>query len=264
MQNVELTALMRQSFLENPVSVKRTHGFEIYLNPEDWMVASSIATFGNWDLAGTLVFHDNIRHGDAVVDVGADIGWFTLLASALVGSKGKVLSFEPDPSSFDFLSRSVTHNGFAQVMLFQECISDRDGFETLYLSKVPGQHSMIGDRISKADETGTSVRVPSRKLDTMLQQLNTNRIDLLKIDAEGAEPRIVSGASETLGQKRVRNIYMECTPKSWGSYGRLIEELHRLFEVYLVVSSFPRLRFARLTAQSMPTDEGNLYLRLRE
>jgi FkbM family methyltransferase len=195
----------------------------------------------------TELFINLIRNGSTVIDVGANIGFFTLLAAKLVGDKGLVLSFEPEPTAFSLLTQSVERNGFSNVRLFQKCISSVDGQEQLHLSvtRNKGLHSIARDL------GGPSLVVESARLDTIASTLGIGSIDLLKIDVEGAEPEVLEGAVGLISGSRVRNIIMEWEhPETWARRNDILEMIFSRFDVYEFVRSLPFVPARRLASDS--------------
>ncbi len=246
--------------------MKRTHGFEICLNPEDMGISPSIGVLGWYELRTTELFIEVLRKGFTVVDVGANIGFFTLLAANIVGEEGTVLSFEPEPANFSFLSRSVQRNNFSNVRVYQKCVSDVDGQRMLYLSGTSnkGTHSIV------RESGGTSITVPSTRLDTETSNIGVGRIDLLKVDVEGAEPEVLSGALRLLSEDRITNMILEWDrPETWSQHQGLVKRLLSSFNVYEMPRSLPFLPLRKIK-ENTPANSlfrnpfgTNLYLRLR-
>ena len=184
--------ILQEVYLKHPITLKHTYGFDISLDPEDLGISPSIGVLGWYELRTTELFLQLLQKGFTVIDVGANVGFFTLLAAKLVEKEGTVLAFEPEPTSFSLLSGSVLRNNFSNVKLSQKCVSDIDGRRTLYLSSTRhrGMHSII------RDSGGTSVTVPSTRLDTEVSRLGIDHVDLLKIDVEGAELEVLKGIGD--------------------------------------------------------------------
>lgn len=142
-----------------------------------------------------LAFAHFLRPGMTVVDVGANIGFFSLVAAKLVGSMGRVLAVEPEPANCGRIARNVELNRYANVEVAQVALGDRSGEVTLHLASDHGHHSML-DR--SPDRAGNSITVPMLTLDTLLASRNIGRVDLLKIDVEGYEVEVLRGAAETI------------------------------------------------------------------
>lgn len=133
----------------------------------------------------------HIRPGDVVLDVGAHIGIFTVYASKKVGESGKVFSFEPEPENLRILKKNVAINGCSNVQVFPFALSNEEGNIKLFVQELPGRHSIMGG-------SPVDIQVPVRKLDDVVYELALSRVNVLKIDAEGAESKILSGAKKTL------------------------------------------------------------------
>jgi hypothetical protein len=103
--------------------------------------------------------------------------------------------------------------------------------KTLWLSANPGLHSII----KSSSDQGISVN--STTLDISLKNLGIKRIDLLKIDVEGAEPQVIEGARKTLAEFRIHNIIMEWNREAWLQHSLLIDYLFNTFDVYQIVKS---------------------------
>jgi FkbM family methyltransferase len=146
------------------------------------------------------------------VDVGANIGWFTLLASR----RAKLVhAFEPEPTNAKLLRRSLDFNELTNCNLHQIAVADFNGKSKLYLShESAGRHSLIrGTRSEQIEvEVGT--------LDGLLPG---GTIDILKVDTEGSEPEVLAGATELIAGHRVKNIIMEWNPNSWTKRTSLLE-----------------------------------------
>jgi FkbM family methyltransferase len=139
--------------------------------------------------------YSQIRPGMIVADVGAHIGTFTLLASKKVGEWGKVIAVEAEKNNFNQLNKNLELNGIKNVMPIKIALSDFNGEKDFFITKGSGCHSFsppVGQEIVD------KIKIKVKSLDTLMKELNIEKIDLLKIDAEGAELEILKGAQETL------------------------------------------------------------------
>lgn len=119
-----------------------------------------------------------LKKGDTFIDIGANNGYFSLMASLLVGQKGEVYSFEPTPSTFKRLETNVRINGFKNIKTFKLALGEKTGLLKLNISKKEdGQNSLI----NITNKNG-SVPVKVVKLDKILRK---KKVDLIKIDVEG-------------------------------------------------------------------------------
>jgi FkbM family methyltransferase len=168
-----------------------------------------------------------LRPGDMVVDAGAHVGLFTLLAGRLVAPTGEVHAFEPVPINFERLAHNVTLNGLANVRLNPVALGDTAGDVILGLD----DERLVGE--STCDYTiggkHEAVRVPVETLDSYLGQSGDRRVRLAKIDVEGFESRVIKGLGETLLKAPPEAIMFEINAKMLLGHGssptEIIEEL---------------------------------------
>ena len=98
-------------------------GHKIWLDKGDSLYVSLL---GEWESKEKKVFEKNISKGDIVVDVGAHIGTHTLTFARIVGDKGTVFAFEPDPRNFEILRKNIKINNYQNVTLVNKVVSDKD------------------------------------------------------------------------------------------------------------------------------------------
>ena len=134
-----------------------------------------------------------IENGMVVVDIGANIGVYTILVTEKVGENGKVIAVEPEPQNYNQLLENMRLNNFKNVIPQNIALTDHEGFENLYISSYSDGHSLLL-RENEID----SIKVLVRTLDGLLEELDLKRIDIIKIDAEGSEIPILKGAEKTL------------------------------------------------------------------
>jgi len=165
----------------------------------------------NWEPNETAYFTSRVGSGDVVLDIGANIGWFTLLGAKLTGSKGRVYSFEPRPETAKMLRRTIAHNNLQnQVDVFETAVSDRRGELKLAVvpnAENPGGSFLITENILR--DSIPSVSVKTAPLDELLEGV---KADFVKIDVEGAEPMVFAGAMKTI-QRSHPIILSELHPK---------------------------------------------------
>ena len=125
------------------------------------------------------------QSGWVVAVVGAFVGYYVLIASKMVGSKGKVLAFEPEPRNFAILLKNIRDNKLIDVVIpLRLALSDKDGYELLTLSSQPPMHSTVSIPNLSYAYKDSKIIVKARRLDTLLEELHLRRVDLLKIDVE--------------------------------------------------------------------------------
>lgn len=195
---------------------------------------------GTWRL-----FHDVLRPGDTVVDVGAHVGVFSCLAAALVGPTGHVYAFEPDSDNRRQLLRNVALNGFqGRVTIDKRAVAATEGRATFYrCADNDGGHALYDPA-----KHGANVRTreaPSQRpvtvttLDACIRQ----PIRLLKIDVEGAEPLVLRGALQRIREDRpvvvceVNAMGLQCLGESEQSLRQIMQGLG--YREYILADAAP-------------------------
>ncbi len=198
----------------------------LYVHDErDQVISQTLRTARVWEPYETSLLVRMLTPGDTFVDVGANIGYFSLLAARCVGAGGQVFAFEPDPDNAALFRASIVLNGFEQrIDLAEAGLSDSAQRGALYLSA-----DNLGDhQIYAGAEARPSVPIELLRGSDYLQG-KLNRIDLLKIDTQGSEFQVVNGLLPLLQRlPPALRIMLELTPYSLrqaGASGRELIEL---------------------------------------
>jgi FkbM family methyltransferase len=159
---------------------------------------------GAYEREETALLLRHLRPGMTVVDVGANVGYYSLAAAARVGPTGRVIAVEPSPYAADRLERTIRDNRLSQVRVERHALGSRPGEFPLY-QPLPDNHtpSLLGEPGRPA------VSVSVRTLDACLQAWQVDRVDLLKVDVEGYEFEVLAGAATSLAGGRVGAILCE-------------------------------------------------------
>jgi FkbM family methyltransferase len=185
------------------------------------------------------IFKNFLKHNMTVLDVGANIGVYTKIASEIIGRKGRVFSFEPEPKNFEALKRAVSNNILNNVVVSPKALSNEVGHVRLYKDEVNiGNHSLSKDNLLKGADY---VEVQSTTVDKYF--VGKGGVDLIKMDIQGSEAKVIEGAKSILNKYKP-DIMMEFWPqglrhcgsdpvgllKQLQSYGyslRLIDKTHK-------------------------------------
>ena len=161
-----------------------------------------------------------VRPGWRALDVGANVGYYTLLLANLVGPTGNVWSFEPAADTFASLERNVGLNpkSSARIRLLRLALSDREGSASL----VTGTHHGLA-RLGEAADAGAEP-VSVTTLDRLLEHEGRPQVDLIKVDIEGAEGRLLDGAAATLERCRPW-LMVELYPAGLALFGTSVEQV---------------------------------------
>ncbi|MBW8049692.1 MAG: FkbM family methyltransferase [Cytophagales bacterium] len=174
------------------------HGHKMYLDYKDSL---NLSIRGSHEPFTTEFVKTQINKNDIVIDLGANIGYYTLIFARCVGEGGVVFAFEPDPDNFQLLVKNVKVNGYHNVILINKAVSNYTGKIKLYLSE-----DNYGDhRIYKPLERRKSIEIESIRLDDYFKDKNIE-INFIKMDIQGAEYGAIQGMSSIL--KKYEKIKM--------------------------------------------------------
>ncbi|HEY9208099.1 MAG TPA: FkbM family methyltransferase [Acidovorax sp.] len=171
-----------------------------------------------------LALRQCIQPGSVVLDIGANVGYFTAHMSQLVGSAGLVHAFEPEPRNFSLLSRNVAANHLRNVVLHPMALGDREDTGVLHISDFSGGMHRLYPSNCCGDAT---IKVPIRRLDSMF---SPGQISVIKIDVEGFEPFVLSGAQKLLDGQDVKIISEYCPPAMLEAGASLVTFLEQLIQ----------------------------------
>jgi FkbM family methyltransferase len=196
-----------------PVPI-RLPEFTMYVRLDDWAVGARVAVKRQYEPHVSRVMRSRIQPGMVVVDVGANIGYYSLLAARLVGSAGKVIAFEPGADNVELIQRSARANGFGQIETHRLAVADREGEVRFNMDDSNGG-------IHRGELGRNAVLVRSVSLDEQLR--DEPRVDAIKIDIEGAEGLALRGMSAILSRCRP-SLFLEFTPDALPAYSGLSGE----------------------------------------
>ena len=197
-------------------------GATLVLNTGDWL-QKYIYYFGLWEPHLTAWITRQLRPGDTFIDVGANIGYFSLLASRIVGETGRVVAIEASPTIAEQLNANVALNRVANVRTINLAVADRKGREPLF-SGPDGDSGWT--TIIPRDECRLDGYVQADTLTGMLEPHEAQSTRLVKIDVEGAEARVLDGMVSMLWTGRPDlEIVIEVTPARLGQQGRSVKDI---------------------------------------
>ncbi len=196
---------------------------KFYIDKWDTTVSQELLLSGKWEEYETELFKKSIKKGDVVIDIGAHIGYYTLIAARIVGDRGRVYAFEPDPKNFHLLKMNVEENGYKNVILVNKAVADTDGEMRLFLNaENTGDH-----RIYQSGDQRKSVNIEVITLDKFFKNKN-KRIDLIKMDIQGAEVRALKGSQRIIKENDNLKILTEFWPRGLYLSGSSAQEYAKL------------------------------------
>lgn len=166
------------------------NGFNIYFGKEDSGLVEFILTNNDYETETRMAIEGILKPGDVFVDLGANIGFFTLLAARLVGHEGKVFAFEPTPRTKEFLVKNVKENDFSdRVVIENFAISDRRDKVMFNITALSECNSISTGEVGQYD----IIEVDTISIDEYFLEKNLKRINCIKMDIEGQELQAIRG-----------------------------------------------------------------------
>jgi FkbM family methyltransferase len=198
--------------LDRTVSVDTEWG-PLFIDASDEVIRPAIAEHGVWEPGETALLLGWLAPGMTFVDIGAHVGYYTVLAARRVSPGGLVFAFEPSPRNYELLLANVWRNELTNVVCFPWAVSDHMGFLDLFLDE-----RNTGDNRLFQGDRGPGVRVRAVALDT-LPSIRPP-IDVVKIDVQGAEEAVIEGMKHLLSRSPNARITLEYWPFGLRALGR--------------------------------------------
>lgn len=217
-------------WLASDVKTRTVFGDQMIVNAAD-LIGRSIYYFGKWEPNLTHYILDHLREGDVFIDVGANIGYFSILAGKAVGQKGSVVAIEAIPQTFERLCSNLELNGI------RNCRSLK-----LAAWNTPGEISLFA-KAGRPDGTSTAIpdwaekwgnqqefKVPCAPLSSILTANEIAKARLIKIDVEGAEWRVLEGMWDTISECRPdMEVVLELAQEGLQAEGKTCDDVVELF-----------------------------------
>ncbi|MCX6924886.1 MAG: FkbM family methyltransferase [Verrucomicrobia bacterium] len=201
------------SFLKKLLRVRRrvvqTEDGKFFIDPVSIFASGLLSKDGyEPDMVNTL--RSILRVGDTFLDIGANEGYFSIMAAQIVGLSGTVISVEPQTRLQSVLFRNILENSAYNVNIFQRVISDSIGVGTLSLA--PDVNTGSSGLFRATKYAVPTELVPQTTLTQFLHLLRVDRIRLMKVDVEGFEHEVVLGSREVFANGLIENLALELHP----------------------------------------------------
>ncbi len=254
-------ALCRNAYLGGDMAVCRVLGrYRMFVDTQDVGLSTFLLLDGYWEMWTTEAMLRFVRPGMTAVDIGANLGYFTMLMGDLVGPSGRVVAFEPNPRMAERARRSAHVNGFAPyTQLHEVALSDYQGDTVMFVPPTEPKNAHFSQSSGRDGE----IRVRVQRADAFDAILDA---DFIKIDTEGAEDAVWRGMDGLLRRNRPLTVFMEFTPVRYADAAGFLDTilsdgfaLHRIdyFDPQVVV---PTTREAVLSA---PPHEDQMLVLIR-
>jgi len=215
-------------------------GVTVMFSPQDkGGVAAFLRKNGNYEAALGDFFKNALSSGDTVLDIGANIGFFSVFFSKWVGDTGRVLAFEPEPNNREFIRANLSNNSRHNVTVFSTAVSDKAGETTFYVDPAFwGVHSLGRKNVANS---AVEMQVETVALDEFLPaKLGKSERFVAKLDTQGAEPLIFKGG-ERMFRDRCKLLAFEYWPFGVKTMGFEPEDsIKMLYDLGFSLSTVPK------------------------
>jgi FkbM family methyltransferase len=193
-------------------------GYLFYCDLRDG-ISREVCFTGHYEPQVTALVRRILRAGMSFVDVGANWGYFTLLAASLVGPGGRVLGLEPDPRLFKILQENIRRSELDQVTVLPTAAADKAGTLTLAGYDEMEENFGLSRITANPRDAQLTFQVSADTLDHLFDEHGMTEIDLLKMDIEGAEVFAFAGLIDSLATRRVKRVLLELHPQQLAEHG---------------------------------------------
>jgi FkbM family methyltransferase len=170
------------------------------------------------------VVENFLKKGDVFIDIGANGGFYTVIASKIVGESGHVYAFEPGTKELNLLRQNISANSITNVTIIEKAVSNKEGSSRFAISRDGAMNSLLEtDHPSQQVDEWQDVEVTT--LDSAVQDLNIKKINFIKIDVEGAEKFVFEGGKESIFSDANPVILFESCDLTSPSFGYSTEDL---------------------------------------
>ena len=174
------------------------NGIIFYHDLNDTSVASSIITNNTYEPELLKEIRSTLKNGSAFIDGGANIGFFSLIASKIVEPTGVVFAFEPTPLTSMYLKKNIKINRAKNIIVSENGLSSTQKKLSFFLSDNPEGNSIINDETKKSYNGNKIIKISTISIDKYCEINRIKKIDLIKLDIEGQELEAIKGAKKTL------------------------------------------------------------------
>lgn len=249
---------------ENRILCRVLSKYKLYADTRDTSIAPHLAMDGYWETWLTQCMARIVKPGDTCIDIGANLGYYSILMSALAGKKGRTIAIEPNPSICQLLKITAGLNvpGFQTV---EKALSNKAAKLAL---QIPGDafgDASIIDRSDRLLFKKTKVRVEAITLDGLLEQMGIRHVDVIKMDVEGAEPMVFEGMQNLVADNPGLKILLEYTPFLYKDPRAFTEYLFSHFIVHRIkdVDEMKKLDKSAMATLLQLNDHTDLFLQVK-
>lgn len=205
----ELWYLINDHLRSSPKVIKEVEGSKMLLNLSDRGIHKDLFLHGIREPECTRIFKQELAEGMKVMDIGANIGYYTLIEAQIIGTSGKIYAIEPDPENFKLLKSNVEMNSYAdRVQLYNMAVGDEAGGTFLEISDYSNARKIARSL------NWTRHKYVKTEMTTVDEFLRDKDVDFIRMDVEAFEYYIIKGMARTLNKDKPLKLFIEVHPKA--------------------------------------------------
>ena len=193
--------------------------FRMVLDKTDMDLSRQIEMLGVYstETFERIILEKYLKKGQTVLDIGANLGFYSMLSRSIVGPTGKIFSFEASKDNINLIDMSINENKFENVTVIHTAISDKTGQGCLYVSPYyNSEHSLFDYHYSSGKNTGKKASIPLETVDHFLEnKIGNMNADIIKMDIEGSESRALEGMKSTISYNDEITLITEFWPQGF-------------------------------------------------
>jgi FkbM family methyltransferase len=243
-----LSKLLRTTLMLEDVFIKTDSGVNMCLNPDD-LVQFEILNNGCYEHETLDLICRLLRNGGCFLDIGGHVGQYSLEVARTVGERARIAVVEPNPKTFSYLLRNIALNNFMNIQPVLGVASDQEGFVAMQLP--PPDNWGLSREVTQRE--GFTYTAMAFRLDNFLSNAGIKTVDVVKIDVEGSELKVLKGMLSS-GQYAPHHIVFEFVPTHFGEADDAVNYLIGMnYELFNVLGE----PFVRGTNDTVP--DGNVW-----
>jgi len=183
-------------------NVLEVNGYKMRVMKGDPGISQELQTFRTHEPLSTKLISGLLKKGMTCLDIGANIGYYVLLESNIVGDEGKVIAIEPSPPNYDCIKNNLELENTKNVEAFNFAAGDTEGKIRFFVNKRSNGCKVLLEGEEPPNRPGTITNVPVRKVDIFLEEIKVDKVDFVRMDVEGYELNIFEGMANTIRKSK--------------------------------------------------------------
>ena len=177
----------------------KINNYKMYLIRDDPGISKELSIFKSHEPVNTQILSKILKKGMTCLDIGGNIGYYVLLENQLIGNKGKIIAIEPLLQNFTYLKKNILLQKAKNIFTYNFACGDMNGIANFFVNKKSNGCLVIREGIPPPNPSkGTITQVEVRILDQLIEELQLEKVDFIRMDAEGYELNILRGLKKTL------------------------------------------------------------------